>query len=87
MAHELGHVVLNSTPYLLKLARVQTQNGSTSIFDNEGHVAIYKMQFDLDKLNNWGNFWGLDRSDELIMGWAESKLYNAIKFLIRPIKP
>ena len=86
MAHELGHVVLNSTPYLYKLAHVQTQYGPESLFDNKGHVAIFKMQFDLDKLNNWGNLWRFNTSDGEIMDWADSKLYNAIKFLIRPIK-
>ena len=86
MAHELGHVVLNSSSYLYKLAHVQTQYGGESIFNNQGHVAIFKMQYDLDKLNNWGNLWRFNISDGLIMDWADSELYNAIKFLIRPIK-
>lgn len=89
--HEMGHVI----HIKLGLSQLADVPGAGIGFDNYGHAAIYKMQYNLLKMNGWlnkglngfGN--GVDRyllgaSNEIAEQYP--KLYNSIKILERIIK-
>jgi hypothetical protein len=89
--HEMGHVIHNN----LGLSQLANTPASGLGFDNYGHAAIYKMQYNLLKMNGWlnkninGFVNGVDKyllgtSNQIINDYPD--LYNSIKKLEKIIK-
>ncbi|MCR9064908.1 MAG: hypothetical protein NXI00_13130 [Cytophagales bacterium] len=86
LAHELGHVSLNSTAELRNLAAVKNSS-SNRFIDTKGHVAIQDMTLNLIRKNNWNIGYFGNQVPPMVLDFQvyDSRLLKALQPLIRTI--